>query len=466
MQVLTSFILNDIIIQTFSEPSGALADFIRYERKLTGTKISCREGDCGACTVIIGELIEDKISYKNINSCIFPLYSAGNRHIVTIEGLNSENLTPIQKEFVVNNAAQCGFCTPGFINSLTCFFLSSPVLDVNHALKYISGNICRCTGYFSIIRAIDNLLKNYSCKISLDENRINSLIEHNFIPQYFKDIKIRLYDLKTTEATEELTNPELIIAGGTDLFVQQYPSLKNSVNKFIISENRFAVKRDENRVIINASSSIEEILTTDVMKSEFYCSGVIEALFGSLQIRNRATAGGNIVNASPIGDFTIFLLSLDTVLHIKGEKGLRNIYLKDFYKGYKQTVLERNEIIEKISFSIPSENSFSNFIKISRREHLDIASVNSAFFLTNNGNITEHCRISAGGVAPVPKLLEKSSEFLTGKVLTEETISAAAEIALKEISPISDARGSASYKSSLLMEIIFEHFNKFREQYV
>ena len=152
------FILNNQTISTSLKPQSTLLDFIRNEMQLIGTKDGCREGDCGACTVLLGELIEGKLKYHSVNSCIYPLGNAAGKHVVSIEGLNSDNLSSVQKEFADNHASQCGFCTPGFINSFTGFLINSESLNNEKAKNAIAGNICRCTGYGSILRAIDSTI--------------------------------------------------------------------------------------------------------------------------------------------------------------------------------------------------------------------------------------------------------------------------------------------------------------------
>jgi xanthine dehydrogenase small subunit len=171
-----------------------------------------------------------------------------------------------------------------------------------------------------------------------------------------------------------------------------------------------------------------------------------------------ATIGGNFINASPIGDFTIFFLALDAQLVLSDGKTKRDLSLRKLYKGYKTLDKKPEEIISKIGFEIPGNNSFFNFEKVSKRTHLDIASVNSAISVTMNGSVIEKAGISAGGVGPVPMYLQKTSNFLIGKKLNEQTINEAIEIMKTEISPISDARGTKEYKTFLLGQLIKAHF--------
>ena len=462
-----SFILNNELISTDINPALSLVDFIRYHKKLTGTKISCREGDCGACSVIIGELINGKLIYKNVNSCIFPLHSANRKHIVTIEGLNTKCLNTIQEEFVSQGASQCGFCTPGFIVSLTCFFLASDVIDIDNAIKFVSGNICRCTGYFSIKNAISNLVKNLSGKISKLQDRIEELISLNIIPDYFKDIKSRLLPLLDYPVPDVTDDYNFLISGGTDLYVQNYNLVKSSRIKYTVPSTSAGetVWQSFNKLFISGVATVESVLTSSVMRKYFRNIETLEKYFGSKQIRNKATVGGNIINASPIGDVSIFLLSLNAEVYFRNGYGERKLFLKDLFLDYKKLSFRKGETLTKISFDIPPENSFSNFIKISRRRYLDIASVNSAIYFILQNDVIKNCHVSAGGVAPIPKLLVNTSRYLKGKKINNDIFLAAADIAAREISPISDVRGSDEYKKGLLKKIIINHFNDFEKRY-
>ncbi|MBN1639277.1 MAG: 2Fe-2S iron-sulfur cluster binding domain-containing protein, partial [Ignavibacteriales bacterium] len=186
-------------IESFQLPSGVvLLDVIRNELKLKGTKEGCREGDCGSCIVLWGKLKNDKMEYRTINSCMFPLGEAEGSHIVTIEGLNDKELSPIQQAIVDEEASQCGFCTPGFIISMLGYFLNAKTLNPQDAIASLSGNICRCTGYTSIIRAMERIINSLDTKefaASYSSARISFLIGHKFLPEYFLSIPEKIKNL-------------------------------------------------------------------------------------------------------------------------------------------------------------------------------------------------------------------------------------------------------------------------------
>ncbi len=461
------FICNQDSISTEVNPAVSTLDFIRKHLHLTGTKEGCREGDCGACTILLGELNEDEIHYKTVNSCLLPAAVLNGKHVVTIEGLNNSSLTPIQKAFVEEGGSQCGFCTPGFIVSLTGSLLTGANADSNEMLKSIDGNICRCTGYVSIKRSIEFVGKEFQNKFDSRNDRVKDLVEYNFLPEYFLEIPSRLKKIKEehTETANAFSQQGFIAAGCTDLFLQKENQiLENGIN-LIDSNGSQKIWEDKHFIYIKASATVSEIQNSSIPQKYFPDIINYFDLFGSQPIRNRATIGGNIINASPIGDMTIFFLALNSILQFKGESSVREVSLKKFYKGYKQFDKSPDEILDMIRLPIPEKDSYINFEKVSRRTYLDIASVNTAVCLVKENNEIKSISISAGGVAPYPLLLAQTSNFLMKKEISYPVISEAAEIAQKEISPISDVRGSKEYKRLLLRQLIFAHFLKlFPEQ--
>ncbi len=463
---MINFILNDLNISTDLFPTTVLLDFIRKEKMLTGTKEGCREGDCGACTILLGELVKGTVKYKSVNSCLMPLGDANGKHVVTVEGINQKELSPVQATMVDEGGTQCGFCTPGFVVSMTGYFLNNLSLNPDDAIESLGGNVCRCTGYGGIKRAASDSISIFEDGKSDDRNHLENLISLKFIPIYFHDIKKRLE--KISENHKSVDNKSsIVISGGTDLYVQRWESLVSSKGNLISQDKKLAgISKMGKQINIGSATTIEETKSSKLLQKYFPQWDNYLSLFGSLPIRNRATIGGNIVNASPIGDMVNILLALNSTVHLRDGKKKRLILLKNFYKGYKSLDKKKNEIVEKVSFQIPSKNSFFNFEKISKRTYLDIASVNSSIYMElKSGKITT-IHISAGGVAPIPLYLNNTCNYLRNKTINTETIKNAAEISSKEISPISDARGSAEYKSLLLRQLLFAHFLKLFPQLV
>lgn len=450
------FICNDREIKTDLHPATTILDFLRKNLQLTGTKEGCREGDCGACTVLVGELDKNEVNYKSMNSCLLPLALLHGKHLVTIEGINQKELNPLQNAFVDEGATQCGFCTPGFLMSLTGYFLSNDTFSVESAINSLDGNICRCTGYASIKRAVETVTNEI--KLSGTSSTTETLVSLNILPDYFLMIQKRLAEIKPF--INQRAN-DVLISGGTDLFVQQWEKLLSSDVQFLQrDESTLAIWIEGTNCFVDAQTTISEIKSSAILKKYFLQLEDYFQYFGSLPIRNRATVGGNIINASPIGDMTNFLLALDAQLHLKEKNNERVVPLKNFYTGYKQYDKKENEILSSVSFPLPKKHFHFNYEKVSKRTFLDIASVNTSIYLEEENLQINELHLSAGGVAPYPLYLYKTIDFLHNKNISPQVIKEAAEIIQTEISPISDARGSAEYKRLLLRQLFFAHFIK------
>ncbi|MBI9070681.1 MAG: FAD binding domain-containing protein [Melioribacteraceae bacterium] len=462
MQRKISLIVNNELVEVEVNPGSVLLDLLRDTLKLTGTKEGCREGDCGACTVIVGKLKNGKIKYRAINSCLYPIGNAAGKHILTIEGINTDSLNKIQKLFYDEGASQCGFCTPGFIMSLTAHLLTHNKLMYDEVVNSVAGNICRCTGYSSIKRAIKELTTEFvSNSYELDD-----LINKGLVPDYLPGIKERLISINEliSERSECLQKHHKIIGGGTDLFVQTPEELFEHDLTFISQNDMCEINFKGNRCFLGSTVTFEMIKTSTELQQYFPMMDDYFKLVASLQIRNSATIAGNIVNASPIGGMSVILLALNASIIISNKEEKKVFHLKDLFLDYKKLNMEKDDIIEWIVFNLP--NGKFNFEKVSKRRHLDIASVNSAMYIDDEEGIVKTVYISGGGVAPIPLFLKRACEFLTGKEINKENIIRTIEIAETEISPISDVRGSADYKRLLFKQLLKAHFLKFYPQQI
>ena len=445
-----------------------LLDVLRDDLGLTGTKDGCREGDCGACLVLLGIPQPDGIRYQTVNSCLLPLGNVAGRHAVTIEGLNQPDLSPIQKALVDEGAIQCGFCTPGLVIALTGFLLSGVSLSADHGIAALGGNICRCTGYVSIRRAIARLGEQFRDLEPASEpsssERIAALVARQVLPRYFLDIPARLHSLAAAATTEvpgeerEARSP-ILVAGGTDLFVTQADQLRDAELMFLSQrEDLQGIRIEDDFCCIRAATPLTAIEASPIIRRLFPDLGRHFARIASLPIRNRATVAGNIVNASPAGDLSVMFLALNATVILARGKHQRTIRLRDFFRGYKILDMAADEMISEIRFPVPDADTRFDFEKVSRRDHLDIASANSAIQLrVRDGRIVE-AHAAAGSVAPVPLYLRSTVAFLQGQPISAATARAAAAVAGGEISPISDVRGSADYKRALLQRLISIHF--------
>lgn len=426
-----------------------LADFIRDQQNLRGTTVACREGDCGACTVMLGYLEEGALQYKTITSCIAPSFHAGNFHLVTIEGLELSKEHPLVQIFNKANATQCGFCTPGFVISAMAAALNNRAKSEEEFLASMDGNICRCTGYHGIFRAY----KEFYRVLPKEGNTLKWLVAEGFLPTYFLSIPKLLQELEQPLRTE-VERPAHFIGGGTDLLVQMPDLLREDKPVSLIRPlGEMPIEEAADRILIAGGASLEQVRQSTILNFHFPFLKEAMKLFASTQIRNLGTVAGNIVNASPIGDLTCMLIAMDARLLIK-DKASSEISLDSFFLDYKVTQLQPGEKIAAISIEAPPENAVFKFEKLSKRRHLDIASVNTASLFSVVEGIVKVARFSAGGVYKTPLLLRKASTFLLEKEFTVKNLQEFLHIADQEIKPISDVRGTEEYKRLALRQLL------------
>ena len=503
---MISFYLNDQLIRTTEPPASALLDFVRYHEHLTGTKTGCREGDCGACTLLVGEVSADgaAVKYQSMTSCLTPLGNAHGKHVVTVEGINApgQRLTPVQQAIVAEGGAQCGYCTVGFVMSLTGHSLSATPATGQNTLAAIDGNICRCTGYKSLERAAAALTAQLAGRPAT--LALEWLTQQQYVPAYFQAMPARLAALRTeaaaSAAAEETTDAGFsgrptgatavsasasghaqspnghsshsfspafahpLLGGGTDLLVQRLDELRGQPVRLVFDQSgRRGIHQEAGgRVVLGAATTASHLLESELMNRLIPRLPQYLKLVSSTPIRNMGTVAGNFVNASPIGDLTILFLALGASVVLTGAAGAaRALPLRELYLGYKQLAKAADEQVTEISFPTPLPGDLFHFEKVSKRTHLDIASVNTAAWLRVEHGLIAAARVSAGGVGPVPLLLAHTGAFLVGRALTTETVAAANEVMQTEISPISDVRGTADYKRLLLRQLLRAHFLRF-----
>ncbi|RMG36111.1 MAG: (2Fe-2S)-binding protein [Methanobacteriota archaeon] len=454
------FWLNDQEITYNGNPNLTLLDFLRYGQNLRGTKIGCREGDCGACTVMIGNVENETIQYRQIVSCLTPMRNVANRHVVTIEGINrKDGMTLPQRLMVDNGGTQCGFCTVGFIVSMTAFCLNETKITEEMAIKAVDGNICRCTGYHSIIRSLRHLVQELRFIEDLSPlERLEVLVNKKIVPDYFPKITQHILQSQSKQVYPLLPAP-LIIGGGTDLFVQKRHFLLEHQQDvfYTLPVNNMGIYKTEHAIIVPANATVTDLENSSVFIEEIPNFVKFARLISSTQIRNIATVAGNFVNASPIGDLSILFLTMETTLVIHGRER-RTVKLRDFFKSYRNVDLNEHEIITEVQIE-KIKGLRTNFEKVSKRTHLDIASVNTAISIVVDPDLSlTYVGLAIGGVSPIPLYLTQTSNYLKGKRVSELVLKKALDILDREISPIDDVRGSAIYKRNLAKSLFIRHF--------
>lgn len=454
------FLLNQQSVTETDYPGTALLDVIRRKRHLTGSKEGCREGDCGACLVLIGRVEHGRLIYRPATACLVPLGAVAGLHVVTIEGLSTDQPNPIQHALIEQGGIQCGFCTPGIVVALTAFFLNGTASDADAASDATAGNLCRCTGYAGIKRAIHKLCSEFDLAKSPLANRLDDCLQWRLLPPYFAGIAEKL---ATLPAVASSMQAETLIAGGTDWMVHHGKSTTQPNLHFLpATDGQHDIVLDGQRCRIAASTTIDQLRTAPVLQGLLPEIAEDLKLLCSAPIRQQATVGGNLANASPIADLAVLFLALDATLTLEKPGQRRSLPLRDFFLGYKQTALQPGERITDVAFDAVPGFSFE---KVSKRMHLDIASINSAMAISFDSGKIKHAHIAVGGVAAIPLYLTATSDYLRSKELKPETVLAAVAIAQTEISPISDLRGSMEYKRLLFRQLFFAHFLKlFPEQ--
>lgn len=453
-----------------------LANFLRYEREKTGTKIVCAEGDCGACTVLYasprkGDSPNDSLEYVSCNSCIVPVYLMDACSIITVEGvqINRGCLDPVQQSFIDCNASQCGFCTPGFIMSSVGLYEQQDNPSVQDVKNHLTGNLCRCTGYDSIIKAGCSVQTNQRRR--LKERYFDLQMHEEILELLDQPVQIHIgnsqYDAPTTmESAIEILSSQgsRLIAGSTDLGVQINKG-RHQEQKFLdlrLIESLYKCTAEEDRLIIGARVTLSNL--RESLKESFPDYARFMNLFASPQIRNIGTLVGNIANASPIADATPYLLMSNALVGAIGPNGYREIPITQFYLDYKKLALQSNEMIQQIILPKPHINDCIRIYKISVRRDLDIACVNLAATVRIDDGIFVDCRLAYGGVGPVTIRATRAEAAIIGKPVDGFDVSQIVPILRGQITPISDVRGSRHFRFKTAENLLKKFFAEVQTQ--
>jgi xanthine dehydrogenase molybdopterin binding subunit/xanthine dehydrogenase small subunit len=445
-------------------PNTTLLEWLRTSG-LTGSKEGCAEGDCGACSVaIVDRDARGKRCYRAINSCLVPLPLVAGREIISVEGVGCPKMHPVQTAMVENFGSQCGYCTPGFIMSLFEGFYRKDLKTAAQLDEQLCGNLCRCTGYRPIRDAAADAFAQrdgsdeFDAQLKTAKAKLKAA-RYNFDGETF----LRPTSLeKLFRAMAEHSNARLI-AGATDLGLeitkrfQHFPTL---ISVEAVAElNEISSTETEWRV--GAATTLTKL--DDLLGAEFPEIRQMLCVFGSRQIRNRATLGGNLVTASPIGDSPPVLLALDANVVIASAAGERVLPLDEFFVAYRKTALKSGEILKSIVIPRPQSGveTRRRFYKVSKRREMDISTVASCFAVTldESGTITK-ARLAYGGVAALPVRAKKTEATLVGKSWNDSTCEEVVPILENEFTPISDVRGSAAYRQRLIANLLRKFFAK------
>ena len=442
------FTLNGVqVIAPDIDPNTTLLNFVR-SRGLTGSKEGCAEGECGACAVAVLRPAQNGGSrYEAVNSCLCLVAGLHGTEVLTVEGIGTpEKLHPAQMA-LTQGGSQCGYCTPGFAVSLFCEY-HRPDRDGSVNLEALCGNLCRCTGYRPIVDGALSL----------------GLPEPGAFTARLREPALKLeamtYSSNARDFTRPVSLPDLfaalgrnpeakLIAGGTDVLCEV--NLRHTRFDSIISLEGLpelqSLNWSDEFLEIGAGVTITRLETT--LGDRVPLLAELFPLYASRLIRNRATLGGNLVTASPIGDSSPVLLALNAQVKLQSARGERILPLSDFFTGFRKTALSPGEIVVSVLLPRPFASQVG-FQKIAKRGRDDISTVSVAVALETRGGVIESARLGLGGVAATPSRAPLTEAFLIGKPLEVTTMRAAGRILESEFTPLSDHRGSAAYRSAML----------------
>ena len=445
------FILDGKVVEVSDvDPTRTVLQYLREDLRRKGSKEGCAEGDCGACTVVVAELVRggNDVSLKAINSCIQFLPTLDGKELITVESLaDGDELHPVQSAMVVNHGSQCGFCTPGFVMSLYALYASNQNPDRQDIDDALSGNLCRCTGYRPIIDAARQMYSSPRVS-SPDRSVALSNVQREQSLRIDHDGRKFFAPTNSDEfATLLAENPDAtILAGGTDVglwVTKQYRDLASVIYTGRVADLR-DVKISASHIDVGAAATLTEAIPAIV---EAY-PGFIELFrrFASPPIRNAGTLGGNIANGSPIGDSMAALMVVDTSLVLRAGDVEREVSLVDFYHEYMVNDLQPGEFVSRIRIPLPSDGAVVKSQKWSKRFDQDISAICTAYRLVLDDGKVVSFRMACGGLAATVRRAEQTEAAIEGKPWTRDTIEKACAALCQDFAPISDMRASADIR--------------------
>jgi xanthine dehydrogenase small subunit len=471
------FLMNNELVEIENlDPNTTVLQYLREEQFKSGTKEGCASGDCGACTVVLAELSSEldrdknaQLNYKSVNACITFIGNLHGKQLITVEDLkDGAKLHHAQQTIVDNHGTQCGFCTPGFVMSSFALHKHNQTPNRDEVLEALAGNLCRCTGYRSIIEAAitssehtedDSFAQHYQQTIvtltelqKLPTPTLTGNSNAYIAPQNIDEL-----------ATELVREPKAtLVAGGTDLALsvtQNLAVVKNLVYVGNVAELT-TIEETDTDIVIGSALPYSDFI--DTLHHYYPDLGDMIERIGAKQVRNTGTLGGNVGNASPIGDMPPALIALGATmtLHLNGAE--RTILVEDYFVDYKKTVLQASEFIKSIAIPKPVAGQTLKLYKISKRLDDDISAVLAAFFIeqtpTENGQKITNVRLAFGGMAAIPKRGRAAEAALLGdgqgKDFTKESVAQAKAALTADFQPMTDVRASDKYRMTVAQNLI------------
>lgn len=443
-------------------PHTTLLRFLRDHIFLTGTKEGCAEGDCGACSAVVLEKTDTESRLKAINACLVPIHSLSGQKIWTVEGLSTKNeLHPVQSAMVKHLGSQCGYCTPGIVMSLMEAYYRRDIKAPWQLDDQLCGNLCRCTGYRPIRTAAESLI-NTDPSDSFTAQHAPSVdpVAHSVNGQQF--IAPTSWSGLWTGLSN---NPDAtLVCGATDLGLDI--TKKHAEYQCIIALDRIpemkAISVDNKQVRIGAAATISDIESR--IHDTLPALSRMYRYFGSRQIKNRASMGGNLCTASPIGDSAPVLLAYDATIELRSSTGTRTVPIRNFFKGYRQIDIQAGEVLSAVVIPRPAADWQVRAFKVSKRREMDISAVSAGMAVQVNEGTIQNIRLAYGGMAATPKRALRTEEALIGQSWSRETLKAVAPLLKEDFTPMSDHRGSAWYRSQLAQNLLIGFYEELAQQ--
>jgi xanthine dehydrogenase small subunit len=449
------------------DPNTTVLEYLRGPERLCGTKEGCAEGDCGACTVVVAKPDgSGGLAYEPVNSCIQLLPTLDGKHLITVEGLKASDgtLHPVQQAMVEAHGSQCGFCTPGFVMSLFALRHRNQAPTREDALQALAGNLCRCTGYRPILdaaAAMGDAPDQFDAATPSTIESLNASGRTRGLA-YFAGRHAFFAPRSLTELAEILRSyPDAtLLAGGTDLglaITKQHRRFACIVFLGEVADLR-RIERSATHLEIGAGASWSACMAALAALHPTLAEFLLR--FASVQIRNAATIGGNIANASPIGDGPPPLIALGARLVVAGPQGVREIALENFFQAYRRTDLRKGEIVARIRVPIPDPAVKFAVWKVAKRFDQDISAVCGAFALRFTDGHIAGARIAFGGMAAVPARARQAEAALVGQPWTLAAAQAAAAALARDFMPIGDARASRDYRARVARSLLLRFYHE------
>nr|WP_295470123.1 xanthine dehydrogenase small subunit [Mesorhizobium sp.] len=463
------FLLNDETVDLSDvRPDETVLDWLRLRRSLRGTKEGCAEGDCGACTVLVGRLGGEGLVYESVNACIRFLGSLDGCHIVTVEHLKGQHgrLHPVQQAMVDYHGSQCGFCTPGFVMSLYGLWMREPWPSEASIEKALQGNLCRCTGYDAIVKAAkaisdygvaaDSELAAERARVTeaLAEMRDGSRVEIGsgkerlVIPASVDDLA----------AVLEAEPSARIVAGATDVGLWVTKFMRDISPVVFISHLDELKSIEEADGVLTIGAGVTYTEAREALAARIPAFGPLIDRIGGEQVRNMGTIGGNIANGSPIGDIPPPLIALGATLTLRKGAARRTIPLEAFFLAYGKQDRQAGEFVEAVHVPLPKAGAHFGVHKVTKRRDEDITATLGAFHVEAEGGVVASARIAYGGMAATPKRASAVEAALVGQEWSVATVEAAMEAYEKDFTPLSDMRASAQYRMTVAKNLLLRFY--------